>query len=141
MERLYISLSEPNKKNDSLIFYGIREARMGELVPRKEMVKQAMMGIGGIGGGIAIFLLGGLPWLAGMIAGGIIAVIGLALSSTKKDRTAGLMTLGAGALLAISKIPAIGGLAGFILGVAGIGLLVVGGISIYKFIKNLNARR
>jgi hypothetical protein len=114
---------------------------MGELVPRKDMVKQAMMGIGGIGGGIAIFLLGGLPWIPGLIVGGIVAVIGLALSSSKKDRTAGLMTLGAGALLAISKIPGIGPVAGFILAVAGIGLLVVGGLSIYKFIKNLNARR
>ncbi|MBN2533780.1 MAG: hypothetical protein JXB88_12870 [Spirochaetales bacterium] len=114
---------------------------MGELVPRKDMVKQAMMGIGGIGGGIAIFLLGGLPWPAGMIVGGIIAVIGFAISTSKKDRTAGLMTLGAGALLAISKIPGIGPLAGFVLGVAGVGLLLVGGLSIYKFIKNLNARR
>ena len=114
---------------------------MGELVPRKEMVKQAMMGIGGIAGGITIFLLGGLGWIPGMIVGGIIAVIGLAISTKQKDRTAGLMTLGAGALLAISKIPGIGPLAGFILGVAGVGLLIVGGISLYKFIKNLNARR
>ena len=45
---------------------------MGELVPRKDMVKQVMMGIGGIGGGIAIFLLGGLHWIPGLIIGGII---------------------------------------------------------------------
>lgn len=114
---------------------------MGELVPRKEMVKQALMGIGGIGGGIALFLLQGLAWLPGIIVGGIIAVIGLAISSSKKDRTAGLITLGAGALLAVSKIPILGAIGNFIIFVAGIGLLIVGGLSLYKFIKNLNARR
>lgn len=116
---------------------------MGELVPRKTMVKQAMMGIGGIGGGIAILLLSmsSMAWWAALILGGIIGVIGFAISTSKKDRTAGLITLGAGALLAVSPIPIIGGLAGFILGVAGVALLVVGAISVYKFIKNLNARR
>lgn len=114
---------------------------MGDLVPRKDMVKQAMMGIGGIGGGIAIFLLSGLTFVPALIVGGIIAVIGLAISSKPKDRTAGLITLGAGALLAISKIPVLGAIGQFILIVAGFGLLVVGGLSLYKFIKNLNARR
>lgn len=114
---------------------------MGELVPRKDMVKQAMMGIGGIGGGIGILMLGGLTTLPAIIIGGIIGVVGLAISSSKKDRTAGLITLGAGALLVLSKIPILGGLAGFAFGVAGFGLLIMGGISLYKFIKNLNARR
>ena len=114
---------------------------MGEIVPRKDMVKQFMIGIGGIGGGIAMFALSGLAFIPSLIVGGIIAVVGLAISSKPKDRTVGLITLGAGALLAISKIPILGGLAGFIIGAAAIGLLIVGGISLYKFIKNLNARR
>ena len=116
---------------------------MGDLVPRKDMVKQAMMGIGGIGGGIAILALGGLSFIPALIIGGIIAVIGLAISAKPKDRTAGLITLGAGALLAISKIPIpiLGGIASLGIWIAGIGLLVVGGLSLYKFIKNLNARR
>jgi len=141
---MYLENSETiNIKLISLSYYIFWEVTMGELVPRKDMVKQALMGIGGIGGGIAIWALSGLPMLAGIIVGGIIGVIGLALSSSSKDRTAGLITLGAGALLAISKIPIpfLHGISGFILGVAGLGLLVVGGISLFKFIKNLNARR
>jgi hypothetical protein len=48
---------------------------------------------------------------------------------------------GAGILTAAASLPIIGGLAGFLMGAAGVGLLIGGGISLYKFIKGLKSRK
>lgn len=111
---------------------------MGDLVPRKTLVKQGGLALGGLAGGLALFLLpGGIP---GLIVGGVIALVGLAISSSRDDRTAGAITTAAGVLAAARIIPVIGGLAGALLTISGIGLLVMGGLNLYKFIKNYRKR-
>ena len=76
-----------------------------EIVPRSQMVKQGMVGIGGVVGGIAILALSGIGFWASLILGGIVAAIGLAVSSKKEDRMTGLITLGAGGLLMLRAVP------------------------------------
>ena len=116
---------------------------MGELVPRKTLVKQALKGIGGIGGGIALLVLSGATGIFGFVIGGIVTVIGLAVSTSKEDRLAGAITTGAGALTLISaaQLPILAGIAGPLMWIGGGALLISGVFSLINFIKNLNARR
>ncbi len=113
---------------------------MGDLVPRKTVVKQGGLALGGLAGGIALLALHAIAGVPALIVGGIVAVIGLAVSGSREDRAAGMITLGAGILTAARILPLIGGLAGTLLTISGIGLLVMGGINLYKFIKNYRQR-
>jgi hypothetical protein len=113
---------------------------MSDLVPRKTLVKQGGQAIGGVVGGIAVLALTGLHAIPALIVGGAVALIGLAISGSKDDRTAGLITVGAGALTALTAVPLIGGLAGTLMTISGIGLLVMGGINLFKFVKNYRKR-
>jgi hypothetical protein len=123
-----------------------RRCGMGDLVPRKELVRQGTQGIGGVGGGILLFVLRRIAGLGaglsvpGLIVGGVIAALGLAVSTSKEDRTAGLVITGAGILTAIASLPVVSGLAGTLMLLSGLGLLVGGGISLFKFIRNLKKR-
>jgi hypothetical protein len=113
---------------------------MSDLVPRKTLVKQGGQAIGGVVGGIALLALNGLGAVPALIIGGVVAVIGLAISGSKDDRTAGYITAGAGALTALTAIPLIGGIAGTLMTISGIGLLIMGGINLFKFIKGYRKR-
>jgi hypothetical protein len=113
---------------------------MNDLVPRKTLVKQGGLAIGGVGGGIALLLLSGLGGIPALIVGGIVTVVGLAISGSKDDRTAGTITAGAGILTAAHALPFLGGLAGTLMSISGIGLLVMGGINLFKFIRNYRNR-
>ena len=69
---------------------------MGDIVPRKTLVKRGMQAAGGIGVGIALIFLPALGFWPGLIFGGIIGLVGLALSASKDDRGTGLLVAGAG---------------------------------------------
>lgn len=121
---------------------------MGEIVPRDQLVDQAMRGIGGVGGGGVLLILNKVAHvsagfsLAGLIVGGGLALIGLRMATRDpKERGAGLFTAGAGALTAVASLPIVGGLAGGLMWISGVGLVVAGGISLYRFYKGLRARR
>lgn len=114
---------------------------MDELVPRKTIVKYGSQGIGGIVGGAIILALGSLATLPSLIVGGGIALIGLGLSGSKDDRTPGLVALVAGVATAATAIPFLGGIAATLLTISGIGLLVVGGMNIWKFIRGYRGRK
>lgn len=110
---------------------------MSDLVPRKTLVKQGGQAIGGVAGGIVLLALAGLHGIPGLIVGGVVAAIGLVISGSKSDRTAGLITIGAGVLTAIGAFTGVGhGL----MVVSGIGLLIMGGINLFKFIKGYRKR-
>ncbi len=113
---------------------------MNEMVPRKALVKYGSQGVGGVVGGVVMLALGGLNPIASLIVGGSVALIGLVLSRTKDDRTAGLVATAAGIITAATAIPFIGGLAGTLLTISGVGLLVAGGISLFKFIRGYRSR-
>jgi len=116
---------------------------MSDLVPRKTMVKQGGYAIGGLGGGLAILIANAALHfhpIASLVVGIPIALIGLAIGSSRDDRTAGIITAVAGAAIALGGFHFLGGLAGTLLAVSGIGLLVMGGINLYKFAKNYRKR-
>lgn len=119
---------------------------MGDLVPREKLVKQGMKGVGGVAGGIGALVLRGLTVagglsIPGLIIGGVVTVVGMAIGSSREDRTAGLITAGAGALTVLGSLPFLGGLGSGLLGLAGFGLLIGGGINLFKFLVNLRKRR
>jgi len=113
---------------------------MGDLVPKKDLVKQGSKGIGGIIGGAVILALNALNPIASLIVGGIIGITGLGISRKKEDRATGYVLAGAGALTAVTAIPAIGGVAAWLLGVSGVGLLLLGGWNLIKFIMGYRKR-
>jgi hypothetical protein len=113
---------------------------MGELVPRQKMVNQFLVGAGGIVGGIVTLAVAGWSFIPGLIIGGIIGVVGLAITAKKENRVPGLIAVGAGALVILSKIPIFNLLASPLLWIGGLGLLALGGYSIFKFVQNLVKR-
>ena len=113
---------------------------MGDIVPRKSVAKYATKAAGGIVGGIVIIILKTLPFVPALIIGGIVALIGFSLSRSREDTVAGYIIGAAGILIALGGIPIIGGIAGFLLTVSGIGLIVAGGINLFRFFKGLRSR-
>lgn len=121
---------------------------MNDIVPRKEMVKLGLKGIGGVGGGLGLFLLkgiasmGGALSIPGLIAGVLVTTAGMVIASSKEDRQAGMLAAGAGVITVVASlsIPLIGGLAGWLMSLAGIGLIAGGAYSLYKFWKGLKSR-
>ncbi len=112
---------------------------MDDIVPREQLVKDGLKGFSAVGGGIGLLVLKALSSLPliGTIAGGALAIGGLAISASKEDRTAGLVTLSAGLLtVAASLIPGLR----WLMSLAGWGLLVGGAFSLYKFFSKLRKR-
>lgn len=115
-----------------------------EMVPRNELVRVGGKGVAGIAGGIGLLVLRGIAsaTVPGLVVGGIITAVGLGISAaSKKDRLAGLVATGAGALTVVASLPLIGGLGSGLMLAGGVGLLVAGGIGLYKFFKGLRTRR
>jgi hypothetical protein len=113
---------------------------MSDMVPRKTLVKYGSQGLGGLVGGAVILTLGSLGAVASIVVGSVVGIVGLVLSRSKDDRTAGLVALAAGAVTALTAVPFLGGIAGSLLGIGGLGLLVVGGINLFKFIRGYRSR-
>ncbi len=112
---------------------------MNEIVPREVLVKQGMKAVGGIGGGVGLLILGAFTGatIPAIIIGGVLTAIGLAITSrSKDDKLAGGITAGAGILTILKGLLG----AGWLITLPGIGLLVAGGVSLYKFIKGLRSR-
>jgi hypothetical protein len=113
---------------------------MSDLVPRVQVTRQGVKGVSAIAGGVALLVLAAGGWF-GIIAGGVLTVAGLALSGSKSERRAGILTaVVGGATLATgilgSWIPGIP----WLMRAAGI-LLLGGGIwSLVRFFSNLKKR-
>ena len=112
---------------------------MGDLVPREKLVKQGMTGVGAIGGGATILILkaiSAIP-LVGVIAGGAVALAGLAIGSKKEDRKAGMVAVTAGVLTGLSALfPSVS----WLMLIAGLGLIGGGALKLFKFWQNLRRR-
>lgn len=109
-----------------------------DIVPTKTLVKQGTAGVGGVVGGAAILLLRALGPVGGII-GAILAVAGIGVAAaSKEDRIAGGVVAVAGTLTALSGFGIFG--SGFLL-IGGVGLLLTGAYSLFKFVRGLRARR
>jgi len=117
---------------------------MNEMVPTRTLAKQGVSAVGGLAGGLGLWILGGLSNIPiiGLVIGGLVTVVGLgALSSRESaDKKAGMIITGAGALTVLSNIGIFAGLASGLMGIAIIGLLGMGALNAWKFIKGLKTR-
>lgn len=121
---------------------------MNDLVPRETLVRQGMTGIGSSVAGLGLLLLRGVTQfgaglsIPGLVVGGAVAVAGLGLSSGKKaDRIGGLIVAGGGILTAAASFPVVGGIASGLMWLGGLGLLGVGVVNVFRFVRGLRARR
>ena len=111
------------------------------MLPRKKLVKFGSRGIGSSAGGGALLLLAALPGPLSFIFGGIMAILGLGMSRSKEDKTAGWVTATAGVMTFLTGFrPFQHGLINGLLVASGIGLLVYGGYNLFKFLKNYKKR-
>jgi hypothetical protein len=113
---------------------------MGDIVSREQLTKQAMKGVGGVAGGVALLVISVLTGslIGGLIVGGLVALVGLVMTKDRTDRKAGLVALAAGAITVVGlAVPPIAHLARALLTISGIGLLGAGVWSLIKFFKNL----
>jgi hypothetical protein len=118
---------------------------MSDIVPRSQLNKRGVQGVAAIAGGIGVLILSafGGHLIGGLLVGGAITIVGLALSGSKNDRTVGLVTAALGAATIISSIPFLRGIGGFFHGLmvaSGIVLLGIGGLSLFRFISGLRKR-
>jgi hypothetical protein len=116
---------------------------MSDIVPRNELAGQGVRGVVAIAGGIGAIALAGISGWWGIIIGGVLTVIGLALASPRKDRLGGVVIAAAGAAVFFSSLPVLGGIFKFldwIMRAAGIVLIGIGGFSLFKFISGLRKR-
>ena len=111
---------------------------MNDIVPRETLSRQGVAGFTAVAGGVGLMVMGALPGVLGIVIAGLVTAGGLAFAVGKDDRRPGLVIAGAGVLGILSA--AIGGFPGFVLALAGAGLIAYGGLSIYRFIRGLKSR-
>ncbi|MDR1505868.1 MAG: hypothetical protein LBI67_02075 [Treponema sp.] len=115
---------------------------MNDIVPVNEVAKRGVIAVGGIAGAVVLFILGSLPAVAGIIAGAVIGIVGIAALSSKSpgDKFPGFVAAAAGVLAIVSRLPVLGGLARFALGAGAAGLLALGVWNAIKFFKGMRSR-
>lgn len=115
---------------------------MNEIVPSNTLAKQGVTAVAGIAGGIGMFILGALPGLLALIAGGLLVFAGGAAMTNKEktDRKLGPFVLGAGVLAVASAIPFLQGISGFLVGLSGVALLGLGVWNGIKFLRGMKSR-
>lgn len=120
---------------------------MGDVVSRDEIGRSMGRGAIGVGTGIGLMVLSGLPALSligfQLIPIGIgVAIAAAGLNNLKKQEGSlgGMLAVGAGALTVVSGLPFIGGLGDFFLFSGAVGALVYGGLQIWRSIKGIKSR-
>jgi hypothetical protein len=114
----------------------------GAYVPSRVLSKQGVRAVAGIIGGAALLVLGRLPFLPALIAGAVVAVVGLSavFSKDPEDKFPGALVSASGALLVFSKVGIAKVPAGLLLGLLSLGLLGMGIWNGIKFLKGLKER-
>jgi hypothetical protein len=111
---------------------------MSDIEPRSKVSKNGVKGVGALAGGVGLGILAALSthWLPGLIAGGVLAVVGFSLSGSKSDRTAGIVVAGAGIATAVAAIAHLSGL----IWVPAVALIAAGAWSLFKFFRGVRSR-
>ncbi len=113
---------------------------MSDIVPRNQVTKSGMTAVGGIGGGVALLALAGFHWF-GIIAGAVLLIAGIALTTSRSDRNLGIVGAVVGAASLASGI--LGRWLPFIpwlMRAAGLVLVGVGIWSLVKFFRGMKTR-
>jgi hypothetical protein len=110
---------------------------MSDIVPRSVLTKQGVKGVGAVAGGVVLLALAG-GGLFGIVVGAVLALGGLALSGSRSDRTAGIVTAVVGAATLLTGI--FGGPLAWLMRAAGIVFLGGGIYLLVKFFRGLRSR-
>ena len=112
---------------------------MSDIVPRSEVSKSGVKGVGAVAGGAVLLVLNWIAYIPviGIIAGAVLAVVGFSLTTSRSDRTAGVVAVVAGVVTAGASL--IHGLHSLIL-LPAIGLLGVGVYQLFKFFRGMKSR-
>lgn len=115
---------------------------MSDLMKRETRGKLAL-GAGGVAGGIGVLVVNGfaaslLPPFGPLVVGGLILWGSWRLFQKPSSALMGIVGLVAGALVAATALPLVGGLASLLLTLSGLGLIGAGAWSI---VQVLRARR
>lgn len=117
---------------------------MNEVVPTRTLAKQGVAAVGGIAGGLGLWILSSLSTIPiiGLVVGGAVTVLGLGAMSSREseDKRAGVIATAAGGLTVLSNIGLFAGLAGGLMGIAVVGLLGMGAWNAWKFFRGLKSR-
>jgi hypothetical protein len=115
----------------------------GSNSPDKVLARQGITAIGGIAGGLGLFLMSALPSFAGIALGVVVLIAGISglISRDPADKKAGLIVTIAGALAVFSRVGVIKPLAASILGISAIGMLAVGVVNGIKFLYGLKRKK
>ncbi len=116
---------------------------MSEIEPRSQVSRNGVKGVGALAGGVGLVVLSLLGPVLGLIAGGVLTVVGLSLTGSKSDRTAGWVTAGAGIVTAVSALhrflPFMPNL-GWLMWIPGVALIGAGVFSLIKFFRGVKSR-
>ncbi|MDR2759181.1 MAG: hypothetical protein LBB78_07370 [Spirochaetaceae bacterium] len=122
---------------------------MNDIVPERPapanvLAKQGVAAVGGIAGGILLFIMRALPLPLGIAVGAVVALVGVGalFSKDPEDRKPGMIITVAGflAILARVPIPPLRSFAGLLLGIGAVGLLAMGIWKGIKFLIGLKSR-
>ncbi|MDR2102304.1 MAG: hypothetical protein LBP43_07010 [Treponema sp.] len=122
---------------------------MNDIVPERPasanvLTKQGVAAVGGIAGGILLFVMGALPLPLGIAAGALVALVGVGalFSRDPEDRKPGVVITVAGFLAILARVPIVPlrSFAGLLLGIGAIGLLAMGIWKGIQFLKGLKSR-
>lgn len=109
-----------------------------EIVPREKVTKSGVQGVVSVAGGLGSIILAAVTAhpVLGVIVGAVIGLAGVALSSSKHDRTLGVATTVVGVAAVFASLFRAGG----ILVAGGVILLGIGAYSLFKFFRGLKSR-
>jgi hypothetical protein len=110
---------------------------MSDIVPRSQLTKQGVQGVGAVAGGVVLLVLAG-GGLFGIVAGAVLTIGGLALSGSRSDRTAGIVTAVVGAATLAAGI--FGGPFAWLMRAGGFVFLGGGIYLLVKFFRGLKSR-
>ena len=113
---------------------------MSDLMKSENRGKVAI-GAAGIAGGIGVLVVKGIAaslfWPVGpLVVGGLILWGSWRLFQKPNSALVGMVGLAAGALVAATAIPIVGGLAAVLLTISGIGLIAGGAWALWQVFKN-----
>lgn len=112
---------------------------MSDIVPRNEVSRSGVKGVGAVAGGATLLVLSAISSVPvlGVIAGAVLAVIGFSLTTSRSDRTAGVVTAVAGIVTAAAAL--IPGLR-WLVWLPGLGLIGTGVYMLFKFFRGMKSR-
>jgi hypothetical protein len=112
---------------------------MSDIVPRSEVTKSGVKGVGAVVGGTTLLVLSAITQIPviGVIAGAVLAVVGFSLTTSRPDRTAGAVTAIAGIVTAVASLfPSLR----WLIWVPGLGLIGTGVYLLFKFFRGMKTR-